>query len=175
MEEMQCEMNTKLSALIAKFEALESALLSVTTENETLKCTVAEQAEELAELRNSLNDREQYARNWSMRILNIEIPKDSEVDTRFVMNAVSTILSCFPSWRVPWPMATSTTCRTVTRYWKQPTSSQARRTAQSPSSRASTRGTGATWCSATARSSRLERWVTLWPLAQGTARPTGPG
>ena len=88
-------MNTKLSALIAKFEALESALLSVTTENETLKCTVAEQAEELAEqaeelaeLRNSLNDREQYARNWSMRILNLEIPKDSEVDTRFVMNAV---------------------------------------------------------------------------------------
>ena len=88
MEEMQSEMNTKLSALIAKFEALESALLSVTTENETLKCTVAEQAEELAELRNSLNDREQYARNRSMRILNLEIPKDSEVDTRFVMNAV---------------------------------------------------------------------------------------
>ena len=81
-------MNTKLSALIAKFEALEAALLSVKAKNETLKCTVAEQVEEIADLRNSLNDREQYVRNWSMRILNLEIPKDSEVDTRFVMNAV---------------------------------------------------------------------------------------
>ena len=63
MEEIQCEMNTKLTALIAKFEALEAALLSVTTENKTLKFTVAKQAEELAEFRNSLNDREQYAQN----------------------------------------------------------------------------------------------------------------
>ena len=173
MEEMQCEMNTKLSALIAKFEALESALLSVTTENETLKCTVAEQAEELAELRNSLNDREQYARNWSMRILNLEIPKESEVDTRFVMK-LSTTLSCSLSWKVPWPTGTSTMCRTATRYWRQPTSYQARRTARSPSLRASTRGTGATWCSATVRSLHLERWATQ-PLARGTVRPRGPG
>ena len=65
-----------------------SAPPAVTKEKEILRSTVAEQAEELAELRNSLNDREQYARNWSMRILNIPIPKQSEADTRFVMNTV---------------------------------------------------------------------------------------
>ena len=81
-------MNTKLSALMEKFESLEASLLAVTKEKEILRSTVAEQAEELAELRNSLNDREQYARNWSMRILNIPIPKQSEADTRFVMNTV---------------------------------------------------------------------------------------
>ena len=88
MEEMQSEMNSKLSALIEKFELLEASLVSVTREKEALKVTVAEQANELAELRNSLNEREQYARSWSMRILNIPVHKDNESDTRHVMQAV---------------------------------------------------------------------------------------
>ena len=88
MEEMQAEMNTKLSALIEKFETLEASLIAVSREKEVLKATVAEQAIELAELRNSLNEREQYARSWSMRILNIPVPSDNESDTRCVMQAV---------------------------------------------------------------------------------------
>ena len=85
---MQSEMNSKLSALIEKFELLEASLVSVTREKEALKVTVAEQANELAELRNSLNECEQYARSWSMRILNIPVLKDNESDTRHVMQAV---------------------------------------------------------------------------------------
>ena len=88
MEEMQIETNTKLSALIEKFEMLEASLIAVTREKEALKVTVAEQATELAELRNSLNEREQYARSWSMRVLNIPVHKDNETDTRLVMHAV---------------------------------------------------------------------------------------
>ena len=82
MEEMQSEMNAKLTALIEKFELLEASLVAVTREKEALKVTVSEQANELAELRNSLNEREQYARSWSMRILNIPVHKDHESDTR---------------------------------------------------------------------------------------------
>ena len=85
---MQSEMNTKLSSLIEKFELLEASLISVTREKEALKVTVAEQAVEIAELRNSLNEREQYARSWSMRILNIPVHKDHETDTRRVMQSV---------------------------------------------------------------------------------------
>ena len=85
---MQIEANAKLSSLIEKFELLEAALASVTRENETLKVTVAEQAVQLAEIRNSLNEREQYARNWSMRVLNVTVQKDRETDTRHVMQAV---------------------------------------------------------------------------------------
>ena len=81
-------MNTKLSSLIEKFELLEASLISVTREKEALKVTVAEQAVEIAELRNSLNEREQYARSWSMRILNILVHKDHETDTRRVMQSV---------------------------------------------------------------------------------------
>ena len=85
---MQSEMNTKLSSLIEKFELLEASLISVTREKEALKVTVAEQAVEIAELRNSLNEREKYARSWSMRILNIPVHKDHETDTRRVMQSV---------------------------------------------------------------------------------------
>ena len=88
MEEMQSEMNSKLSALIEKFEILEASLIAVTREKEALKVTVAEQASELADLCNSLNEREQCACNWSMQILNIPVPKDREFDTRHVMQAV---------------------------------------------------------------------------------------
>ena len=42
MEEMQAEMNTKLSALIEKFETLEASLIAVSREKEVLKATVAE-------------------------------------------------------------------------------------------------------------------------------------
>ena len=85
MEEMQIKANAKLSSLIEKFELLEAALAR---ENETLKVKVAEQAVQLAELRNSLNEHEQYARNWSMRVLNVTVQKDRETDTRHVMQAV---------------------------------------------------------------------------------------
>ena len=88
MEDIQIEMNAKLTSLIEKFEQLEASLISVTREKEALKVTVEEQACEIAELRNSLNEREQYARSWSMRVLNIPVPKDSETDTRCVMQAV---------------------------------------------------------------------------------------
>ena len=85
-------MNAKLSALMEKFELLEASLIAVTREKETLKATVAEQACELADLRNSLNEREQYARSWSMRILNVPVHKDSESDTRYVMQTVYELL-----------------------------------------------------------------------------------
>ena len=88
MEEMQSEMNIKLSALMVKFEMLEASLIAVTREKEALWGMVTEQASKIAVLRNSLNEREQYARNWSMRILNIPVPTEQETDTRFVMQSV---------------------------------------------------------------------------------------
>ena len=88
MEEMQSEMNIKLSALMVKFEMLEASLIAVTREKEALRGMVTEQASEIAVLRNSLNEREQYARNWSMHIHNISVPTEQETDTRFVMQSV---------------------------------------------------------------------------------------
>ena len=78
----------KLTNLTNKIEALEETLGTVTSEKETLKARVQIQAEEIAELRHGLNEREQYTRSWSMRILNVAVPSDRETDTRLVMQVV---------------------------------------------------------------------------------------
>ena len=88
MEDLQQELLEKISTLTDKFENLEATLLRMSRENEDLKVTVLNQAKEIAELRNNLNEREQYARNWSMRCLNMPVPKESENDTRIVMKVV---------------------------------------------------------------------------------------
>ena len=63
----QQEMLDKINYLTEKMESMEAALTAVTKEKEDLQQKVDSQAHDIAELRNGLNDREQYARNWSMR------------------------------------------------------------------------------------------------------------
>lgn len=85
MEEIQQEMCDKLTFLTTKIESMEVALTAMANEKDKLKQQVQEQAEEILELRDNLNEREQYARSWSMRALNIKVPVDEETDTRLVM------------------------------------------------------------------------------------------
>lgn len=87
-DDWQQEMLDKINYLTEKMESMEAALITVTREKEDLQQKVDSQAHDIAELRNGLNDREQYARNWSMRCLNIPIPAGSESDTKVVMNCV---------------------------------------------------------------------------------------
>ena len=88
MEDLQHETLEKLSVLTEKFETMETLLRALTREKDDLKRQVEDQATEIAGLRNSLNEREQYARNWSMRCLNLPVPADKESDTRVVMQCV---------------------------------------------------------------------------------------
>ena len=88
MEEMQEEMLAKLSILTDKISELEATLKATASENEKLHQQLASQADEIAHLRDSLNEREQYARSWSMRVLNIQIPPGQESNTPAVMGAV---------------------------------------------------------------------------------------
>ena len=88
MEEMQEEMLSKLSILTEKISELEATLKATANENEKLHNLLAKQADEIAHLKDSLNEREQYARSWSMRVLNIQIPPGSESNTPAVMTAV---------------------------------------------------------------------------------------
>ena len=78
-------MNDKLSYLTSKFEALETTLADMTREKNALKNQVMNQAAEIVDLRDSLNEREQYARSWSMRVLNLNVNAERETDTRHVM------------------------------------------------------------------------------------------
>jgi hypothetical protein len=88
MEDLQEEMNEKLSALMEKVEQLTTSLRTVQSENSQLKQTVKNQADEIADLRNEINDREIHARSWSIRALNIPIPAGQETNNGAVMEAV---------------------------------------------------------------------------------------
>jgi hypothetical protein len=81
-------MNAKLSELVEEVRGLKESLKEVRKENESLKKTVQKQEEEIAGLRNDLNDREAHARSWSLRVTNVSIPEGQETDNRVVMNTV---------------------------------------------------------------------------------------
>ena len=88
MEEIQEEMLSKLTILTEKVTEMEASLRAANSENEKLRTTLTNQADEIAQLKDSLNEREQYARSWSMRILNIQLQPGSESDTQLVMDTI---------------------------------------------------------------------------------------
>jgi hypothetical protein len=88
MEELQEEMNDKLSVLMEEVKNLSESLRAVKRENEQLKTTVQNQADEIADLRNVINDRELHARSWSIRALIIPIPPEQETNNGAVMEIV---------------------------------------------------------------------------------------
>jgi DNA repair exonuclease SbcCD ATPase subunit len=88
MERLQEQMNAKLSELVEEVRSLKDSLKEVRRENEALKKTVQKQEEEIAGLRNDLNDREAHARSWSLRVTNVQIPDGQETDNKVVMHTV---------------------------------------------------------------------------------------
>jgi hypothetical protein len=78
----------KLNILTSKVSDLETALRSSTAENEKLKTTISNQQDQIAFLKDALNSREQHARSWSVRLLNIQLPPGQESDNRVVMTTV---------------------------------------------------------------------------------------
>jgi hypothetical protein len=88
MEELMADMSSKLTSLTEEVRKTNSALLQVKKENEQLKETVKNQAEEIADLRNEVNERELHARSWSIRVINLPIPAGQESNNRVVMNTV---------------------------------------------------------------------------------------
>jgi hypothetical protein len=88
METLQAEMNTKLSLLMEEFQSLKAELKTVKQENSKLKDTVQQQADEIADLRNDINERELHARSWSIRVNNIPVQDGMETSNKAVMQAV---------------------------------------------------------------------------------------
>jgi hypothetical protein len=88
MEDLQQEMNEKLSALMEEMQTLTATIKSVKRENEALKVQLNNQADEIAHLKNELNDRELYSRSWSVRFLNVQLPQGQESNTRVVMDSL---------------------------------------------------------------------------------------
>jgi hypothetical protein len=87
-EELLSELNNKITSLTEEVRKNNSTLTQVKKENAQLKETVQQQADEILELRNEINDRELHARSWSIRVINLPIPAGQETDNRAVMDTV---------------------------------------------------------------------------------------
>ena len=81
-------LSTQMVTLIEKMDKMEQLLSATQTENSKLRDQVQTQSEEILYLKDCLNDREQYARSWSIRCLNIPLQKDQETNPRYVMQEV---------------------------------------------------------------------------------------
>jgi hypothetical protein len=81
-------MLAKLTFLTNKILDMEEAIKNISKENGTLRTTVKNQEDQIASLKDELNNREQYARSWSVRILNMQLEPGKETDTRHVMETV---------------------------------------------------------------------------------------
>jgi hypothetical protein len=88
MQALQEEMNSKLSALIDEVKGLTSALKAVKQENSKMKEQLQQQADEIAFLKNEINEKELHARSWSIRVNNIPIQEGMETNNKEVMKAV---------------------------------------------------------------------------------------
>jgi hypothetical protein len=88
MEELQAEMNTKLTSLVEEVRSLSNTLKQVKSENAQLKVTIQQQADEIAVLKNDNNDRELHARSWSVRVVNLPLPPGQETNNRCAMDTV---------------------------------------------------------------------------------------
>ena len=88
MEEIQEEMLAKLNFLTDKLVDMETAMKEAARDNKRLQTTVDNQACEIAYLKDCLNKREQYARSWSMLILNIPLPAGQKSNTKVVMDTI---------------------------------------------------------------------------------------
>lgn len=89
------ELKTLINTYSEKFDRLEGILKTVKDENKEmkkemkeLKKTLGERDDEILGLRERLNDQEQYARSWSIRILGMQVPAEDATHPTKVMRHV---------------------------------------------------------------------------------------
>jgi hypothetical protein len=68
-----------------RFDKLEKLWSETKQENKSLKDALQEKERELINIRERMNDQEQYNRSWSIRVLNLSIPQEDSTDPLKVM------------------------------------------------------------------------------------------
>ena len=79
------QLSSTISAFSSRFDNLEKLLSDTKKENNSLKECLHSKDQEILDLRQKLNDVEQYQRSWSIRVLNVPIPKEDSSSNSKVM------------------------------------------------------------------------------------------
>ncbi len=89
IEELKQEYGTRLQAHGIRFDKLEESLREAKREIDSLKTALQTKEEEITTIKQKANDQEQYIRSWSIRVLDLPIPRDLDSsDTSVVMDQV---------------------------------------------------------------------------------------
>jgi septal ring factor EnvC (AmiA/AmiB activator) len=64
----------------SRFDKLEKLWSETKQENKSLKEALQEKERELINIRERMNDQEQYTRSWCIRVLNLSIPQEDSTD-----------------------------------------------------------------------------------------------
>jgi uncharacterized protein YhaN len=80
------ELTRTISSFGRRFDNLESLWKDTKAENNMLKAALQEKEREIVNVRERMNEHEQYTRSWSIRVLNMNIPPDEATDPFKVMN-----------------------------------------------------------------------------------------
>jgi hypothetical protein len=79
------ELNANIKSYAERLDRIENILAITRQENADLKTAMSAKDSQILKLKEKLNDQEQYARGWSIRILNLKIPKNDATDPEKVM------------------------------------------------------------------------------------------
>jgi hypothetical protein len=82
------EMAATIASFSSRFDKLEKLWSDTKEENRQLKSALQEKEREICNIRERMNDQEQYTRSWCVRILNMNLPQDDSTDPRKVMQHV---------------------------------------------------------------------------------------
>ena len=114
LEDVVRETAEKLSAITSKLEKLDSMELTmadIRAENRQLREALAFKDDEIRQLNHRLNELEQYTRGGSIRVLNVPLTDEEELNnTQVATKLYKTTTWCSSRFsRGPWTVGTSTT------------------------------------------------------------------
>jgi len=89
LEDLKNDFKLRFDAQEGRFMELKVLLTGVQAENSALRAAMDEKENEIAGLKKKANENEQYMRSWSIRILDLPVPKDQDAsDPDVIMRLV---------------------------------------------------------------------------------------
>ena len=89
LEDLKNDFKLRFDAQEGRFMELKAMLTGVQAENSALRAAMDEKENEISGLKKRTNENEQYMRSWSIRILDLPVPKDQDAsDPDVIMRLV---------------------------------------------------------------------------------------
>jgi hypothetical protein len=82
------ELTNTLASFSSRFDRLEKLWTEAKSENKILREALQEKEREIMNIRERMNDQEQYTRSWCIRVINMKLPQNDATEPHRVMQNV---------------------------------------------------------------------------------------